>query len=66
MVERLRTKVMVLGLSRYYPTATTALNSGMSVVEISKLLGHERLDTTMIYAKTSVDAVKFGHQKHII
>lgn len=30
------------------------------------LLGHEKLDTTMIYAKTSSDSVKFGHQKHVI
>lgn len=49
-----------------HTTATTALNSGMSIVEISKLLGHEKLDTTMIYAKTSSDSVKFGHQKHVI
>lgn len=49
-----------------HTTATTALNSGMSIVEISKLLGHEKLDTTMIYAKTSSDSVKSGHQKHVI
>lgn len=49
-----------------HTTATAALNSGMSIVEISKLLGHEKLDTTMIYAKTSSDSVKFGHQKHVI
>lgn len=38
----------------------------MPVEEISKLLGHENIDTTMIYAHTSLEAVRAGHQKHIV
>lgn len=49
-----------------HTTATTALQSGMPIEDISKLLGHERIDTTMIYAKSSLDSVKSGHKKHIV
>lgn len=49
-----------------HTTATTALQSGMPIADISKLLGHESIDTTMIYAKTSLDDVRSGHKKHIV
>ena len=49
-----------------HTTATTALQSGMPIADISKLLGHESIDTTMIYAKTSLEDVRSGHKKHII
>lgn len=46
--------------------ATTALNRGMNVAEVKEILGHEKLDTTMIYAKISHDSVKFNHKRYII
>ena len=46
--------------------ATDALNRGMSVAEVKEILGHEKLDTTMIYAKISHDSVKFNHKRYII
>ena len=49
-----------------HTTATTALRNGMPVADISKLLGHEKIDTTMIYAKSSVADVQAGHKKYII
>lgn len=49
-----------------HTTATTALQSGMPIEDISKLLGHEKIDTTMIYAKTSLENVRAEHKKHII
>ena len=49
-----------------HTTATTALQSGMPIADISKLLGHESIDTTMIYAKSSIEDVRSGHKKHII
>lgn len=49
-----------------HTTATTALQSGMPIEDISKLLGHESIDTTMIYAKTSLENVRSGHRKHIV
>lgn len=49
-----------------HTTATMALQSGMPIEDISKLLGHERIDTTMIYAHTSQSTVQEGHRKHIV
>lgn len=49
-----------------HTTATTALQSGMPIEDISKLLGHESIDTTMIYAHTSMESVQAGHRKHIV
>lgn len=46
--------------------ATDALNRGMSVAEVKEILGHEKLDTTMIYAKISHDSVKFNHKRYIV
>ena len=47
-----------------HTTATHALQHGMDVTEIQKLLGHSKIDTTMIYAKTSQDDVKANHRKY--
>lgn len=49
-----------------HTTATLALANGMPIEEISKLLGHEKIDTTMIYAHTSMESVQARHQRHII
>ena len=49
-----------------HTTATTALQSGMPITDISKLLGHESLETTRIYLHTSVEDVRTSHKKHII
>lgn len=49
-----------------HTTATTALRNGMPIADISKLLGHEKIDTTMIYAKSSLSDVQAGHKKYII
>ena len=49
-----------------HTTATHALQHGMDITEIQKLLGHSKLDTTMIYAKTSQESVKANHHKYVI
>lgn len=49
-----------------HTTATEGLNRGMSVVDISKLLGHARLETTMEYIACSSDMVKNSYQKSIV
>lgn len=57
---------------RVYPhlirhtTATDALERGMNVAEVQKILGHEKLDTTMIYAKVCQENVKFDHKRFIV
>lgn len=49
-----------------HTTATEGLNRGMSVVDVSKLLGHVRLETTMEYITCSSDMVKNSYQKSIV
>lgn len=49
-----------------HTTATTALNNGMPIEDISRLLGHENVATTMIYAKVSAENVMNNHKKYII
>lgn len=49
-----------------HTTATMAMESGMPIVDISKLLGHEKVDTTMIYAHVSNADVQAGHRKHVV
>lgn len=49
-----------------HTTATMALQNGMPIADISKLLGHEKIDTTMIYAHTCMESVQTGHRKYVI
>lgn len=49
-----------------HTTATIALQNGMPIADISKLLGHEKIDTTMIYAHTSMATVQAGHRKCVV
>lgn len=49
-----------------HTTATIALQNGMPIADISKLLGHEKIETTMIYAHTSLDSVQAGHRKYVV
>lgn len=46
--------------------ATDALNHGMPVTDLQVLMGHEKLDTTMIYAKTSELNISMNHHKFVI
>ena len=43
--------------------ATNVLKKGMPLEEVRELLGHTKLDTTMIYCTVSRDNVKHSHQK---
>ena len=49
-----------------HTTATHSLNHGMNVVEVSKLLGHESIETTMQYISTSSESIKNNYQKYVI
>lgn len=49
-----------------HTTATRAINNGMSIEDVSKLLGHNNVATTMIYAKVSTESVHNQHTKCII
>ncbi len=45
--------------------ATVALNRGMPIDQVSQMLGHEKLTTTQIYAKTSTEDVRMSHKKYL-
>lgn len=49
-----------------HTTASSALNRGMNITEIQSMLGHSKIDTTMIYAKINNNEVKYNHQKYIV
>ncbi|MCQ2743504.1 MAG: tyrosine-type recombinase/integrase [bacterium] len=45
--------------------ATWALKKGMSLIEVSKMLGHENLDTTKIYLEFNEEELQFHHNKYM-
>lgn len=60
------------GISNVHPhrlrrtAATTALKRGMPIEQVQKMLGHESIETTTIYAQSTNDEVKLAHEKYII
>lgn len=44
-----------------HTTATMALNRGMNVVDVSKFLGHSKIETTMEYITSSSESIKSKH-----
>ena len=49
-----------------HTTATDALKRGMAIEQVQQLLGHEKIATTLEYAKISREDVKDKHSKYII
>ena len=45
--------------------ATTAIDKGMPIEQVQKLLGHEKIDTTLGYAMVKQSNVKMAHKKYI-
>ena len=45
--------------------ATKAIDKGMPIEQVQKLLGHMKIDTTMQYAMVSQNNVKIAHRKYI-
>lgn len=68
---RLRELGRALNLSRIHPhkfrrtMATRAIDKGMPIEQVQKLLGHSQIDTTMQYAIVNQNNVKTSHQKYI-
>ena len=46
--------------------ATTAIHNGCPVPHVQQMLGHAKLQTTMIYAKIVDDDVKLSHERCVI
>ena len=49
-----------------HTTASVALNRGMNIVDVSKLLGHAKVETTMEYITSNSEALKSNHHNCII
>lgn len=49
-----------------HTTATIALKRGMSIEEVSKMLGHSSIETTMIYAEVNRQKLKSDHEKYVV
>ena len=68
---RLRQLGRKLGLTRIHPhkfrrtMATRAIDKGMPIEQVQKILGHSQIDTTMQYAIVNQNNVKVSHQKFI-
>ena len=68
---RLRELGRRVGLGRIHPhkfrrtMATRAIDKGMPIEQVQKILGHSQIDTTMRYAIVNQNNVKSSHQKYI-
>ena len=69
--SRLRELGKRLSLPRVHPhkfrrtLATMAIDKGMPVEQLQRLLGHQRIDTTLQYAMVKQSNVKLAHRKYI-
>ena len=68
---RLRELGRSVGIGRIHPhkfrrtMATRAIDKGMPIEQVQKILGHSQIDTTMQYAIVNQNNVKTSHQKYI-
>lgn len=68
---RIRELGRKLGLNKIHPhkfrrtMATRAIDKGMPIEQVQKILGHSQIGTTMQYAIVNQNNVKSSHQKYI-
>lgn len=68
---RLRKLGKSLNISKVHPhkfrrtLATMAIDKGMPIEQLQRLLGHQRIDTTLQYAMVKQSNVKNAHRKYI-
>lgn len=68
---RLRELGRALNLDKIHPhkfrrtMATRAIDKGMPIEQVQKILGHSQIDTTMQYAIVNQNNVKAAHRKYI-
>lgn len=69
--SRLKQLGKQVGIAKVYPhkfrrtLATTAIDKGMPIEQLQRLLGHKRIDTTLHYAMVKQQNVKMAHRKYI-
>ena len=68
---RIRELGRMLNLEKVHPhkfrrtMATRAIDKGMQIEQVQKILGHSQIDTTMQYAIVNQNNVKASHRKYI-
>ena len=68
---RLRELGQKLGIQKVHPhkfrrtLATMAIDKGMPIEQLQRLLGHSKIDTTLQYAMVKQSNVKLAHKKYI-
>ena len=68
---RLREMGKKVGVEKVHPhkfrrtMATRAIEKGMPIEQVQKILGHEQIDTTLRYAMVNQNNVKLSHRKYI-
>ena len=68
---RLRELGRRINVSRIHPhkfrrtMATRAIDKGMPIEQVQKVLGHSQIDTTMQYAVVNQNNVKNSHRRYI-
>ncbi len=68
---RIRKLGRSIGIKKCHPhkfrrtMATVAIDKGMPIEQVQKLLGHEKIDTTLHYAMVKQSNVKNAHRKYI-
>lgn len=69
--HRLRELGKKLNIQKVHPhkfrrtLATMAIDKGMPIEQLQRLLGHQRIDTTLQYAMVKQNNVKIAHKKYI-
>ena len=69
--SRLRDMGKLLNIQKVHPhkfrrtMATMAIDKGMPIEQLQKLLGHQKIDTTLQYAMVKQSNVKLAHRKYI-
>lgn len=69
--KRLRELGRRLKINKVHPhkfrrtLATRAIDKGMPIEQVQKLLGHQKIDTTLEYAMVSQNNVKMSHRRYI-
>lgn len=68
---RLRVRGRKMGMEKVHPhkfrrtLATMAIDKGMPIEQLQRLLGHQKIDTTLHYAMVKQSNVKAAHRKFI-
>ena len=69
--SRIRHLGAMVGIKKAHPhkfrrtLATNAIDKGMPIEQLQKLLGHERIDTTLHYAMVKQTNVKLAHKMYV-